>query len=346
MAGPKSRNHPIPRLEHRRTKCYFGSMDKAALTRFVKSRIAAAGFDSCGIARAEFLEEEAARFDRWLRLGKHGKMSYLEKWHDERLDPRRLVAGARSIISVMHNYYTTQQPVDPNAPRIARYARGKDYHWVLRKKLKRVLQELQELIGQVHGEIFVDSGPVLEKAWAARAGLGWQGKNTLLLGAECGSFYFLAELIVDIELEYDHPIQQACGSCRRCQDACPTGALSEPWILDARRCISYFTIEYHGELPVALRGSFNNWMFGCDICQDVCPYNRKSTPQGEPRFEPTQQLLGMTVDDWRNLTRPVYKRLFKDTAVTRNRYQGLRRNIRFLLGAPEPQPQNPVDEEQ
>ncbi len=306
-------------------------MDKTAITRSIKERARALGFAYCGIARAELLDSEAPRLERWLRLGKHGKMSYMEKHFDERLDPRKLVAGAKSVVCLMYNYYTDSEPSDPTAPKIAKYARGKDYHWVLRKRARRLLEEIRQEVGAVAGEVFVDSGPVLEKAWAARAGLGWIGKNTLLLGPECGSFSFLVELIVDLELEYDRPIQEQCAGCRRCLDACPTGALAEPWILDARRCISYFTIEYQGELPTALRGKFNNWMFGCDICQDVCPWNRRSQPHEEPLFDASRELLAMTRADWLALSRPQYNQLFKDTAVMRPRYQGLRRNIRFLL---------------
>ena len=305
-------------------------MESTRRTNLVKRLAREQGFEYCGIARAEFLEEEAPRLERWLRLGKNGKMAYMNNWFDKRLDPRKLMEGAQSVICLMHNYYTEKEQVDSDAPKIAKYALGKDYHWVLKQKLAMIVERLREEIGEFNCRIFVDSGPVLEKAWAARAGLGWIGKNSLLLGRECGSFYFLAEIIVDFDADYDAPIADFCAQCRRCQDACPTGALADPRIVDARRCISYFTIEYRGDLPIELREKFNNWMFGCDICQDVCPWNRKSKPYSEPAFEPKAEMLEMTKADWEEITRDIFNRLFSDTAVTRTRYQGLKRNIRFL----------------
>ncbi|MGB5138199.1 MAG: tRNA epoxyqueuosine(34) reductase QueG, partial [Candidatus Zixiibacteriota bacterium] len=291
-------------------------------------------FDFCGIARADFLEEEAPRLERWLRLGKHGEMAYMNNWFDKRLDPRKLVDGAKSVICLMQNYYTDQVQTDPEAPRIAKYARGKDYHWVLKQKLFSIVDKLRADVGDFNFRVFVDSGPVLEKAWAAKAGLGWIGKNSLLLTREHGSFYFLCEIIVDFDLDYDRPITDFCANCRKCQDACPTGALVEPRILDARRCISYFTIEYRGDLPLELRDKFDNWMFGCDICQDVCPWNRKSIPHYESLFNPDSEMLNKSKTEWQEITRDVYNRLFRDTAVTRTRFEGLKRNIKFLTALP------------
>ena len=309
-------------------------------TLLVKQLAREHGFDFCGVAKADFLEEEAPRLERWLRLGKHGDMAYMNNWFDKRLDPRKLVDGAKSVICLMQNYYTNSEQSDPQAPRIAKYARGKDYHWVLKQKLFAIVDRLKREIGEFNFRVFVDSGPVLEKAWAAKAGLGWIGKNSLLLNRERGSFYFLCEIIVDFDLDYDQPIADFCAKCRKCIDACPTGALAEPRILDARRCISYFTIEYRGDLPAELRDKFSNWMFGCDICQDVCPWNRKSTPHSVPEFDAVPELLDKTKAEWQEITRDVYHRLFKDTAVTRTRFEGLKRNIKFL-GTPAAQINSP-----
>ena len=305
-------------------------METTRRTNLVKRLAQEHGFAYCGIAKAEFLEEEAPRLERWLRLGKQGEMTYLSNWFDKRLDPRRLVDGARSVVCLMYNYHTDDKQADPTAPKIAKYALGKDYHWVLKQKLSAIVENLREEVGEFNCRIFVDSGPVLEKAWAARAGLGWIGKNSLLLNRERGSYFFLSEIIVDFELDYDQPIGDLCAKCRKCQDACPTGALVEPRILDARRCISYFTIEYRGDLPAGMRDRFNNWMFGCDICQDACPWNSKSQKHNEPLFEAQEALLQMKKNEWQEITREVFNRLFKDTAVTRTRFQGLKRNIKFL----------------
>ena len=309
-------------------------------TLLVKQLAREHGFDFCGVAKADFLEEEAPRLERWLRLGKHGDMTYMNNWFDKRLDPHKLVDGAKSVVCLMQNYYTDSEQRDPQAPRIAKYARGKDYHWVLKQKLFAIVDRLKREVGEFNFRVFVDSGPVLEKAWAAKAGLGWIGKNSLLLNRERGSFYFLCEIIVDFDLDYDQPIADFCAKCRKCLEACPTGALAEPRILDARRCISYFTIEYRGDLPAELRDKFGNWMFGCDICQDVCPWNRKSTPQSVPEFDAVPELLDKTKAEWQEITRDVYNRLFKDTAVTRTRFEGLKRNIKFL-GTPEAEINSP-----
>lgn len=305
-------------------------MELTRRTLLVKHLASEFGFEACGIAKAELLEAEAPRLERWLKMNMNGKMAYMENWFDKRLDPRKLVEGAKSVIVLAHNYYTDQEARDATAPKIAKYARGKDYHWVLKDKLFRVVERLREEIGEFNFRVFVDSGPVLEKAWAAKAGIGWIGKNSLLLQRERGSFYFLAEIILDVEFEYDQAITDFCAKCRRCLDACPTGALVEPRVLDARRCISYFTIEYKGELPKEMTGKFKNWMFGCDICQDVCPWNKKSKPHREPLFAAKAELFDKSAEEWQELTREIFNRLFKGSAVTRTRYQGLKRNIAFL----------------
>ncbi len=309
-------------------------MNSTQRANLVKQLAREQGFEYCGIAKADFLSEEAPRLERWLRLGKHGEMAFMNNWFDKRLDPRKLVDGARSVICLMYNYYTDKKQSDPEAPKIAKYALGKDYHWVLKERLSVIVERLREEVGDFGFRVFVDTGPVLEKAWAARAGLGWIGKNSLLLNPERGSYFFLAEIIVDFEMDYDQPINDLCANCRKCQDACPTNALVEPRIVDARRCISYFTIEYRGQLPVGMREKFDNWMFGCDICQDVCPWNRKSRMHSEPLFEPKDEVLEKTKSEWEEITREVYNRLFKDTAVTRTRYGGLKRNIQFLGTTP------------
>lgn len=306
-------------------------MDKLTITTLIKNKAQELGFSFCGVARADFLEEEAPRLEQWLRRGHQGEMHYLENWFDKRLDPRKLLPGSKSVISVMHNYYTGRLPEDESAPRIARYAYGKDYHKVLRRKLQKLLDFIRDQVGDIQGRAFADSAPILERAWAVRAGLGWRGKNGMLIRRKQGSFYFLAELFVDLELEYDAPeIRDLCGRCRMCIDSCPTGAILEDRVLDAQRCISYLTIEYHGELQQEFEGKFQNRVFGCDICQEVCPHNRWSRPHGERRFLPHPELLKMTADDWRELDRETYDRLFAGRAVKRARFEGLRRTLDFL----------------
>ncbi len=301
---------------------------------FVKNKARELGFAHVGIARAERLDQDADQLRNWLDDGKHGTMRWMENWFEKRVDPRKLVPGAKSVIVLTHNYFSEKNQSDRRAPRIAKYARGKDYHWVLKQKLWQLLDLLKQEVGDFSGRAFVDSAPVLERAWAARAGVGWIGKNSLLLHPDDGSFFFLSELIVDIELEYDEPIADQCGSCTMCMTSCPTQAIVEPRIVDARRCISYLTIEHRGELPDIFKSHMENWMFGCDICQDVCPYNRKATPHDEALLEPDEKMLQMTWEDWQNLDRTTFNRLFNGTAVTRTRYQGLKRNIEFLGSGP------------
>lgn len=302
----------------------------AAYTRIIKEQAKQLGFMFCGISRAEFLEEEAAGLEKWLREGRHGRMQYMENHFDKRLDPRLLVDGARSVISLGLNYYTPLSQKDPEAPKISRYAYGKDYHFVIKDKLKELLLFIRTEIGEIGGRAFVDSAPVMDKAWAKRSGMGWLGKHTNLISKEAGSFFFLAELIIDLELEYDMPVADHCGTCTRCIDACPTEAITAPYEIDGSKCISYFTIELKEQIPESVRGQFKNWMFGCDICQEVCPWNRFSTPHSEPAFEPHPQLLGMKKADWEELTEETFREVFRKSAVKRTKFSGLKRNIRFL----------------
>lgn len=289
------------------------------------------GFQHIGISKAGFLEEEAARLEAWLLKGYQGKMQYMENNFDKRLDPTRLVEGAKSVISLSYNYYTDQRQNDANAPKIAQYALGKDYHFILKDKLKLLMQYINDEIGEVNGRIFVDSAPVLERTWAAKSGMGWIGKNSMLINKQVGSFFFLAELIIDLELTADSPIKDYCGTCQRCIDACPTNAIIGDKTIDASRCISYFTIELKDALlPQDMNGKFDNWMFGCDICQDVCPWNRFAKPHQEPAFEPNPQLLNMTQREWTDITEEIFAQIFKQSPVKRTKFAGLKRNIAFL----------------
>ncbi len=284
---------------------------------------------SCGISRAEFLEQEAPRLEKWLNENRHGQMSYMENHFDKRLDPRLLVDGAKSVISLLLNYYPTEQQ-NPNSYKISKYAYGEDYHFVIKEKLNALLQFIQQEIGEVNGRVFVDSAPVLDKAWAAKSGLGWVGKNSNLITQKVGSFYFIAELIVDLELAYDTPTTDHCGTCTACIDACPTEAIVAPYVVDGSKCISYFTIELKENLPEDMKGKFNDWMFGCDVCQDVCPWNKFATPHQEPLFHPKPELLDFTKRDWEELTQETFHKVFKNSAVKRTKFEGLTRNISFL----------------
>lgn len=289
------------------------------------------GFDFCGIAKAEFLEEEAHRLESWLNRNLHGKMAYMANHFDKRLDPSQLVPGAKSVVSLVYNYYPKQnlQEEHPEAPKLAKYAYGKDYHHVIKSRLKTLIERIQDEIGAVEGRVFVDSAPVMERQWAQKAGLGWTGKNTLLINKGAGSYFFLAELIIDLELEPDGPIKDYCGTCTRCIDACPTDALT-PYELDANKCISYLTIELKDEIPEAFKGKMENWAFGCDICQDVCPWNRFSTPHHEAAFEPSKELLELFNNNWEDLTEEVFRSAFQKSAVKRTKYAGIQRNLNFL----------------
>lgn len=298
-------------------------------TQLIKSEAKRLGFLSCGISKAGFLEEEAPRLEQWLSKNMHGEMQYMENHFDKRLDPTKLVEGSKSIISLILNYYpkNTQRT---DSYKISKYAYGTDYHFVIKDKLKQLLHYIKEDIGDVHGRAFVDSAPVLDKAWAAKSGMGWIGKNSNLLTKQVGSFYFIAELIVDLELEYDTPVTDHCGSCTACIDACPTQAITEPYVVDGSKCISYFTIELKDQIPNDFKGQFDDWMFGCDICQDVCPWNKFSQPHNEPLFNPKPELLELSKKDWEEITEETFGRIFQKSAVKRTKFSGLKRNINYL----------------
>ena len=303
----------------------------SAHSNLIKAEAKRLGFMFCGIAKAEFLEEEAPRLEQWLKNNMHGEMQYMENHFDKRLDPRLLVDGAKSVISLGLNYYTEQLQADPLAPKISKYAYGADYHHVIKEKLKQLLQFINENIGEVGGRAFVDSAPVLDKAWARKAGLGWIGKNTNLINKQLGSFFFLCELIVDLELEYDiEPTADHCGTCTRCIDACPTEAIVGPYVVDGSKCISYLTIELKNEIPAEFKGKMDNWMFGCDICQDVCPWNRFSVLHSQPAFTPHPDLLHLSATDLHEITEETFQKVFKNSAVKRTKFSGLKRNIEFL----------------
>jgi len=298
-------------------------------TQLIKTEAKRLGFLSCGISKAQFLEEEAPRLERWLNKNRHGEMGYMENHFDKRLDPTKLVEGSKSVISLLLNYYPENEQ-NPESYKVSKYAFGTDYHFVIKEKLKNLLHYINEEVGAVHGRAFVDSAPVLDKAWAAKSGLGWIGKHSNLLTQQVGSFYFIAELIVDLELEYDTPVTDHCGTCTACIDACPTQAIVDPYVVDGSKCISYFTIELKNEIPTEFQGKFDDWMFGCDVCQDVCPWNRFSKPHQEPLFDPHPELLSMTKKDWQEITEEVFRKVFKKSAVKRTKFSGLQRNIQFL----------------
>ncbi len=287
------------------------------------------GFMYCGISKADQLQEEARRLESWLNRGLHGKMQYMENHFDKRIDPRQLVPGAKSVISLLFNYHNPEKQKDPEAPKISSYAYGKDYHFVIKDKLFELKSRLEAEIGEIDGRVFVDSAPVMDKAWAVKSGLGWMGKNTNLITREAGSWFFIAELIIDLQLVDDGPIKDYCGSCTRCIDACPTDAIT-PYQVDGSKCISYYTIELKEALPESMKGKFDQWMFGCDICQQVCPWNRFAKMHNEPTFKPTDELLNMTKSDWLELTDDVFKKIFPKSAVNRTGLHGLKRNIDFL----------------
>jgi len=296
----------------------------------IKAQANSLGFLSCGISKADFLEEEAPRLEQWLNQKRHGSMSYMENHFDKRLDPRLLVPGAKSVISLLLNYHTDQLQTDNEAPKISTYAYGQDYHFVIKEKLKKLMHFIQTEIGEVGGRVFVDSAPVMDKAWAAKSGLGWVGKNTNLISKKVGSFFFIAELILDLELDYDLPTTDHCGSCTACIDACPTEALIEPYQIDGSKCISYLTIELKDSIPTEFKNKMDNWAFGCDVCQTVCPWNRFSKPHSEPAFEPSNELLNLSKKDWEEMTEEVFDTVFKNSAVMRTKYEGLKRNIKFI----------------
>ena len=297
-------------------------------TQKIRSIAASLGFSFCGISEAGFLEDEAPLLEEWLKRGYQGKMGYLEDHFDKRLDPTKLVPGARSVISLLYNYYPPKV-FGSGDVKIARYAYGRDYHEVIKKKLRRFLQEIEIQIGEVSGRVFVDSAPVMERAWAAKSGTGWIGKNSLLINRKMGSFFFLAELIIDLELEADGPIKDYCGTCSACQDACPSQAIPQPYVVDASRCISYLTIELKEEVPQEFKDSMEGWAFGCDICQDVCPWNRFSRPHNEEKFLP-QGWEKFSSREWEEMTQEVFNKVFKRSAVRRAKFEKLKQNIRLV----------------
>jgi epoxyqueuosine reductase len=305
-------------------------------TQWVKTLAANYGFDYCGIARAQQLDEDARRLEAWLSQGMHGGMKYMENYFDLRIDPAKLVPGAKSVITLLKNYYPQQQA--QSGYKVSKYAYGVDYHTVIKGQLRGMITELQEKIGMFDGRGFVDSAPVLERAWAQRSGLGWIGRNGNLITKGNGSFFFIATLIVDVELYYDDPYaKDFCGSCRKCIDACPTEAITPGKVINGSKCISYFTIELKEEIiPEEQKGKFQNWMFGCDICQDVCPWNRFSTPHREPQFSPIPELLNFTSRDWEALSEEAFRKIFKHSPLSRSKYKGIQRNLKFLNTGSEP----------
>lgn len=302
---------------------------KQDYTKFIKAEAKRLGFLSCGISKAEFLETEAPRLENWLNNNMNGQMQYMENHFDKRLDPTKLVEGSKSVISLILNYFPSQVQ-NTESYKLSKYAYGTDYHFVIKDKLKELLHAIQENIGEVNGRAFVDSAPVLDKAWAAKSGLGWIGKHSNLLTQQVGSFYFIAELIVDLELEYDSPITDHCGTCTKCIDACPTQAIIAPYVVDGSKCISYLTIELKDNIPTVFQDKMDDWMFGCDVCQNVCPWNRFSKPHSEPLFNPHPELLELTKKDWDEITEDTFKKVFKKSAVKRTKFSGLKKNIDFL----------------
>ncbi len=348
----KDRNHKV--LKENTAQRIHGEIQAKALslslmlsnrhTSLIKQESKRLGFDFCGISKAEFLEEEAPRLEKWLKDGKHGKMQYMENYFDLRLDPTKLMPGAKSVISLLLNYFpeTTLRQTSDASPKISKYAYGKDYHSVIKEKLKKLIEYIQENIGEVNARAFVDSAPVMDKVWAKKAGLGWVGKHSNLISKSNGSFFFIAELLVDLELEYDGPVADYCGTCTKCIDACPTDAISEPYVVDGSKCISYFTIELKENIPQEMKGKFDNWAFGCDICQDVCPWNSFSTPHNEPQFKAKPEILNFSKKDWEEISEEIFKKTFKDSPLSRPKFEGIKRNIKFLKTSPKSSPKDMI----
>ena len=303
---------------------------RARHTAIIKRLANELGFDAVGFAKARFLEEEAPLLEQWLNNNYHGQMGYMANHFDKRLDPQKLVPGAKSVVSLLYNYFPEQDLANQHGYKLAKYAYGMDYHEVIKAKLWNFLDQARAEIGEIAGRVFVDSAPVMERQWAQLAGLGWLGKNGLLLNKSKGSFLFIAELIIDLDLEYDSPIPDYCGTCTKCIDACPTEAIVEPGVVNGSKCISHYTIELKSELPITEEKPFKNWIFGCDICQDVCPWNKFSQPHNEPEFSPTKELEAMKESDWEELTQESFSRVFKNSAVKRTKFSGLMRNIAFI----------------
>ena len=298
-------------------------------TNLIKQKATELGFMFCGISKAEFLEEEAPRLENWLNQNMHGQMSYMSNHFDKRLDPTKLVDGAKSVISFALNYFPEEEQTS-DTYKISRYAYGQDYHHVIKSKLKELMHYINDEIGEINGRGFVDSAPVLDKAWAKKSGLGWVGKNANIINPNTGSYFFLAELIIDLELEPDGPIKDYCGTCTKCIDACPTQAIEEPFVVNGSKCISYFTIELKDKLPEEMKGKFDDWAFGCDICQEVCPWNRFSKPHQINEFKPHPELVNMNKKDWEEITHDIFNEVFRKSAVKRTKFDGLKRNIKFI----------------
>lgn len=303
--------------------------NKEKYTNFIKSEAKRLGFLSCGISKAGFLKEEAPRLEYWLKKQMNGQMSYMENNFDKRLNPILLVDDAKSVVSLLLNYYPSEFQ-NQDSYKISKYAYGQDYHFVIKEKLKELLFSIQSTIGKVSGRSFVDSAPVLDKAWATKSGLGWVGKNSNLITQQVGSFYFIAELIIDLDLEYDRTTTNHCGTCTACIDACPTEAIVAPYVVDGSKCISYFTIELKENIPINMKGKFDDWAFGCDVCQDVCPWNKFSKSHNEPLFNPNPESLSMSKKDWTEITEETFKSIFKNSPLKRAKFEGLKRNIDFL----------------
>lgn len=302
--------------------------NKEKYTQFIKTESKRLGFLSCGISKAGFLETEAPRLEKWLNDNHQGTMSYMENHFDKRLDPTILVDDAKSVVSLLLNYYPSEVQIEDSF-KISKYAYGQDYHYVIKDKLKELLFSIESNIGEVKGRAFVDSAPVLDKAWAAKSGLGWIGKNSNLITQKVGSFYFIAEIIIDLELEYDNPTTDHCGTCTACIDACPTEAIVSPYVVNGIKCISYFTIELKESIPNEFKGKLNDWIFGCDICQDVCPWNRFSKPHNEPLFNTQSDFLTYSKKDWEEITEDVFKTVFKNSPLKRTKYNGIKKNVNF-----------------
>lgn len=302
---------------------------KAENSQWIKDEALRQGFDFCGISKADFLEEEAPRLEQWLLQNRHGKMAYMENHFDKRLDPRLLVPGAKSVISLLLNYFPSEKQ-NESAPKLSKYAYGKDYHDVIKEKLKEFVSSIEMKIGKVEGRVFVDSAPVLDRAWAKKSGLGWIGKNGNLINKGSGSFFFIAEIISDLDLVADGAVEDFCGTCTRCIDACPTDAIIKPYVVDGSKCISYFTIELKEEIPTTVKGQFEDWVFGCDICQDVCPWNRFSKPLTEKRLNANRALLDLDKEQWYEMTAEIFTTIFSKSAVKRTGFQGIKRNLEFI----------------
>jgi epoxyqueuosine reductase len=298
-------------------------------TTLIKRLATDLGFQFCGISKAGFLDNDAKNLETWLKNGFHGEMKYMENHFDKRLDPTLLVEGSKSVVSLLLNYFPTQKQ-NPDSFKISKYAYGQDYHLVIKDKLKLFYQKIQEEIGEVNGRFFVDSAPVMDKVWAQKSGLGWMGKNGNIIHPKRGSFFFIAELILDLELEADGPIKDFCGTCTKCMDACPTDALNQAYVVDGSKCISYLTIELKDAIPVEFKGKMNDWIFGCDVCQDVCPWNRFSLQHQEPVFDPKSNILNFSKEDWVDISDGIFKDLFTKSAVKRTKFEGLKRNINFI----------------